>query len=93
MLAIFPRFFRAFCSTGYASNVHNSGMDERLTTLERAFQLAKSGDCASVTQIRERLKKEGYSDWQSHTKGPSIRAQLNSLCAQATKAKAEESQA
>lgn len=65
-------------------------MNDRLTTLERAFQLAKSGDCASVTQIRERLKKEGYSDWQSHTKGPSIRAQLNALCAAATKAKTQE---
>jgi len=62
-------------------------MNERLTTLERAFQLAKSGECASVAQIRERLKKEGYSDWQSHTKGPSIRAQLNALCAAAVKAK------
>lgn len=65
-------------------------MNQRLTTLERAFQLAKSGDCASVTQIRERLKKEGYSDWQSHTKGPSIRSQLNALCAEAVKAKAEK---
>jgi hypothetical protein len=62
-------------------------MNEHFTTLERAFQLAKSGDCASVAQIRERLKKEGYSDWQSHTKGPSIRAQLNALCAEAVKAK------
>lgn len=66
-------------------------MNERFTTLERAFQLAKSGDCASVTQIRERLKKEGYSDWQSHTKGPSIRSQLNALCAKAAKAKTEQS--
>lgn len=65
-------------------------MNERLTTLERAFQLAKSGDCVSITQVREKLKKEGYSDWQSHTKGPSIRAQLNALCAEATKAKAAE---
>jgi hypothetical protein len=63
-------------------------MNEKLTTLERAFELAKSGECASIADIRIRLKKEGYSDWQSHTKGPSIRAQLNALCAAAVKAKA-----
>ncbi len=64
-------------------------MNENLTTLERAFQLAKSGDCASIADIRLRLKSEGYSDWQSHTKGPSIRNQLNALCAEAVKAKTQ----
>lgn len=62
-------------------------MYDRPTTLERAFQLANSGECASVADIRARLKSEGYSDAQSHTKGPSIRAQLNALCA-AARAKA-----
>jgi hypothetical protein len=36
-----------------------------------------------------RLKSEGYSDGQAHTKGPSIRSQLTKLCqAAAAKAKA-----
>lgn len=63
-------------------------MNERLTTLERAFQLANSGECANVDQIRMRLKSEGYSDGQAHTKGPSIRSQLTKLC-QAAAAKAK----
>jgi hypothetical protein len=38
-----------------------SAMDGNLTALERAFELAKSGDCASVADLRKRLKGEGYS--------------------------------
>ncbi|HVP83161.1 MAG TPA: hypothetical protein VMS78_00435 [Rhizomicrobium sp.] len=63
-------------------------MNDRPTTLERAFQLANSGECANVDQIRLRLKREGYSDGQAHTKGPSIRNQLSKLC-QAAAAKAD----
>ncbi len=59
-------------------------MNDRPTTLERAFQLANSGECANVDQIRMRLKSEGYSDGQAHTKGPSIRSQLTKLCQAAT---------
>jgi hypothetical protein len=36
-------------------------MDHSITTLERAFQLAKSGDYASVPDIKKRLIQEGYS--------------------------------
>jgi hypothetical protein len=35
-------------------------MDHSITTLERAFQLAKSGDYASVPDIKKRLIQEGY---------------------------------
>ena len=38
-----------------------SAMDHNVTALERAFQLAKSGNCASVPDLRQRLKQEGYS--------------------------------
>jgi hypothetical protein len=34
------------------------------TALERAFQLAKSGSCASLDEIKQRLKAEGYSSAQ-----------------------------
>jgi hypothetical protein len=64
--------------------LYDSGMIDRLTTLERAFQLANSGECATVDEIRMRLKSEGYSDGQAHTKGPSIRGQLSKLCQIAT---------
>jgi hypothetical protein len=36
-------------------------MDYTITALERAFQLAKSGDCAAVSDIKKRLIREGYS--------------------------------
>ena len=36
-------------------------MDHNLSPLERAFQLAKSGTCTSVEDIRKGLKSEGYS--------------------------------
>jgi hypothetical protein len=39
-------------------------MNLRKTSLERAFDLAESGECASVSSIRASLKREGYSDVQ-----------------------------
>jgi hypothetical protein len=38
-----------------------SAMDHGVTTIERAFQLAKSGSYASVADIKKRLSLEGYS--------------------------------
>ena len=37
-----------------------SAMDPNVSTLERAFQLAASGRCATVTEIKLNLHKEGY---------------------------------
>jgi hypothetical protein len=39
-------------------------MDIRLTPLERAFELAKSGQCATVEEIKKKLKAEGFQDNQ-----------------------------
>lgn len=36
-------------------------MDHHLSPLERAFELARSGSCASITDIRRKLRSEGYS--------------------------------
>ena len=36
-------------------------MDHSVTALERAFQIAKSGDCKSISDLRKQLRKEGYS--------------------------------
>jgi hypothetical protein len=36
-------------------------MDHTITALERAFQLARSGSCASVGDIKRRLIAERYS--------------------------------
>jgi hypothetical protein len=52
-------------------------MDHTLTALERAFALAKSGDYASVPDIRKRLIQEGYS--ASQITGRSLSKQLLAL--------------
>jgi hypothetical protein len=56
-------------------------MDQHSSALERAFQLAKSGDFASVQHIKQRLAKEGYSAEQVN--GPKLLAQLRQLIASA----------
>ena len=54
-----------------------SAMDEKTTSLERAYELAKSGLCNSVTDIEQSLKAEGYSCEQ--LTGPILRKQLSTL--------------
>jgi hypothetical protein len=56
-------------------------MDQHSSALERAFQLAQSGDFASVQHIKQRLAKEGYSAEQVN--GPKLLAQLRQLIASA----------
>jgi hypothetical protein len=58
-------------------------------TVERAFQLARSGACASVQDIRRKLKSEGYDQVEAHLAGPALGKQLRRLCEDARKA-AEE---
>ena len=48
------------------------------TAVERAFELARSGRCAGVAQIRLQLKVEGHSGAQIW--GPSLTRQLRALC-------------
>ena len=53
-------------------------MDPNLSALERAFQLARSGQVSNVEDIRKRLKQEGY-DANAVYIGPSLKAQLRDL--------------
>lgn len=55
-------------------------MTHRPTTLERAFQLARSGEYGNISDIRRQLKIEGYSDAPSQISGPSMLKQLRKLC-------------
>ena len=41
----------------------------RPTLIERAFQLAKSGRCLSLREVRQALRAEGYLDHQIEGKG------------------------
>jgi hypothetical protein len=54
-----------------------------LHILERAFELAKTGDCASIDDIRRRLKAEKYSQVDAHLAGATVRRQLLDLCREA----------
>lgn len=51
-----------------------------MSILERAFALAKSGECTSIDDIRRKLKSERYESIDQHLAGPSIKRQLNQLC-------------
>lgn len=59
-------------------------MNFRPTSLERAFELAKSGECKTVADIRKRLKDEGLSVAQ--IEGPRLTKQLRELCVESSAA-------
>jgi hypothetical protein len=52
-------------------------MNQRMTALERAFQLARSGQVLTVSEIKTSLGREGYSTNQLD--GPSLKRQLTGL--------------
>ncbi|MEN3974200.1 hypothetical protein [Emcibacter sp. SYSU 3D8] len=58
-------------------------MTDRLTALERVFELARSGSCDGIDALRKQLKAEGYADTQ--ITGPTLLKQLRELCAAAQK--------
>ena len=58
-------------------------MNLRPSTLERAFALARSGECAGVVDIRARLKAERFDLIEAHLQGPAINKQLRRLCQEA----------
>ena len=58
------------------------------TTLERAFILARSGTCASVNDIRLKLRAERFDQVDAHLAGPSLTRQLRALCSEAKLARA-----
>jgi hypothetical protein len=54
-----------------------SGMGYKMTALERAFQLARSGQVSKIAEIVGSLKRDGYSTDQ--IQGPVLRRQLMDL--------------
>jgi hypothetical protein len=54
-----------------------------LSTLERAFELARSGQCATPADIRLHLKRERFESVEAHLQGHSITRQLRALCTEA----------
>jgi hypothetical protein len=64
-------------------------MNVRMTTLERAFGMARSGVFDSVDRIKQALRKEGYADEQIY--GRVLRRQLRALIRGARKPEGETS--
>jgi hypothetical protein len=54
-------------------------MDSKVTALERAFQLARSGKMATIEDIKKRLKQEGYDERVVTDGGRSLTMQLRGL--------------
>ena len=54
-------------------------MTERLTTMERAYQLARSAECATLADLRGRLSREGYGDVPMQIQGRELCRTLRRL--------------
>ena len=52
----------------------------RPTTLERAYALARSGSCRTVSEIKQALQAEGFERIQDSLYGPTLTAALRKLC-------------
>ena len=59
-----------------------SGSPRRLATIERAFELARSGSCRTIEEIVRRLRQEQMDQVDAHLGGHSIRKELRQACAE-----------
>lgn len=57
-----------------------AGSSSVMSTVERAYQLAREGPCGSLDDIRRTLEQERYGSVAAHLAGPTIRRQLRLLC-------------
>ena len=55
-------------------------MTFRPTTIERAYELAKSGSCRTVGDIKTKLQQEGHERVQDRLYGGSLTSALRKLC-------------
>jgi hypothetical protein len=57
-------------------------MDDKPGIIQRAFELAKNGECLSVEDIRSQLVREQYDQIAGHLGGSTITRQLRQLLAE-----------
>ena len=60
-------------------------MEPNVTPIERAFELARLGIFLQVTEIKERLREEGY--FTESITGPTLHTQLKSIMQTAQKSR------
>ena len=56
------------------------------STVERAFELARGGQCRSVDDIRRKLNAERFEGVEANLSSPSMKNQLKALVLVASKA-------
>ena len=63
--------------------------------IERAYEIARSGRCASTSEVVKALKKDGFVDGliELHFAGRMIRKELSSICKSSQASAAETDQA
>lgn len=54
-------------------------MPQRKTTVERAMELARSGSCRNVDDVRRALTREHHDAVLSHLSSPSLKRQLQQM--------------
>ncbi|WP_298688506.1 hypothetical protein [uncultured Sphingomonas sp.] len=54
-------------------------MSRSTNTIERAYQIAKSGRCVELKDVRRQLIQEGYEGVEAHLSGSSIKRELQAL--------------
>ena len=54
-------------------------MEERPGVVQRAFQIAKSGDVANISALHKQLTDEGYTNNAQSLSGRSIASQLSRM--------------
>ena len=60
----------------------------RPSTIERAYELAASGQCRTIEEIAKRLKQEQMESVEAHLGGTGIRKDLRQICAKSRTARA-----
>lgn len=50
-----------------------------MNTVQRAFELAATGDCRSLEDVRIRMRRESLEQVDAHLAGPTIRSQLAAI--------------
>lgn len=54
-------------------------MTRTMSTIERAWELARSGSCRTIAEIRKALRAEKFDLVDSHIAGKAIALQLQTL--------------
>jgi hypothetical protein len=76
-----------------ATNSIKENTMHRPGTIERAYQLARSGPCVNLDEIRSQLKREFHESVDSHLSSPSLGRHLRKLCVERNAAVSQPSNA